>query len=206
MKLKALLFTLIHAIGLWSSTSFAGSMPLIPRGTSDDDSGSNSAKVSSLQNTSSSTVDSTNGHDKDTSPDDSTPGGLGSIKPRTDLPSLMCEGDFFAATKANWDASGAGPAYVVWIQGADKNSDEWIHRHSEEDYFAKKILDWPENIECSPDQKGCNPMPNCDRILSRVRDREQARQIFLLFTSFNLANLRAGVTRVCFDHSTRRYL
>lgn len=110
----------------------------------------------------------------------------------------MCDGDFFVADKANWNTSGAGQAYREWISGVDRESYLWLHRHSEPDFFAKEVLEWPEDIECSPEEKGRNPMPDRDVILSRVRDKEQARQIFLVFASVDKANLKAGVIKVSF--------
>lgn len=139
--------------------------------------------------------DITSGNLNATSLRNSTTGGLASIKIQTDQTSLVCDGDFFAANTKNWNASGAGQAYREWISGVDKNSHAWTNRHSEPDFFAKQVLKWPEDIECSPEEKGCNPMLDCDGILSRVRDKEQARQIFLLFAQFHNINLKPGVVK-----------
>lgn len=193
MKPIAILSTLIRAVALRSHASFADLMSIASRELHDDD---NKSERQSSPVNSSTPTNSTSDHKVASFPHKSATSGLGSIKIQTDLPSLTCDRDFFAPTKANWDASRTGQAYLEWIIGFDKESQDWINRDSEIGFFAKDVLEWPIVIECSPEEKGCNPMPDCDGIFSRVRDKEQARQILFVFVSVDNANMKAGVVKV----------
>ena len=155
-------------LSIWPSTVWAASPPLVP----------------------------TNGSAQIFTSADCISGGLGSIHIRTDLPHLECEEDYFLATEENWIDSGAGEAYVDWMKCVDKESDAWRLRKSEPDFFMKTVPQFPDNVECSVELKGCQNIPSCGDILSRVRDKHFTRQIMFIFDSFHNAYRISGTVKV----------
>lgn len=66
---------------------------------------------------------------------------------------------FFEATPKNIKASKFGAAYVDWIRKVDKTSAAWRDRQSEPDYFAKTVLEWPDDVNCGVAYNGCGGRP-----------------------------------------------
>ena len=113
---------------------------------------------------------------------------------------------FFEATEENIKASNFGAAYASWVQRIDKNSTAWRERLSEPDYFAKDILDWPDDVNCGIAYNGCDARPLCDDIIERVKNRTRARQICYIFDSFHhvsliSAQIHVGVLSRLVPHS-----
>lgn len=96
---------------------------------------------------------------------------------------------FFETTSANIKASRFGDAYANWIAAVDKSSPTWRERLSEPDYFAKTVLDWPDDVYCGITYDGCDGRPSCSDISKRIENRARARQICYIFDSFHHVSL-----------------
>ena len=103
---------------------------------------------------------------------------------------------FFDATPANIKASRFGAAYADWIQAVDKSSDAWLSRLSEPDFFAKTVLEWPDDVNCGITYDGCDGRPSCSEIGERIENRERARQICYIFDSFHHVSLISAQVHV----------
>lgn len=114
--------------------------------------------------------------------------GLGSDPVNTSH-GLPHDGQFFEATPENIEASNFGAAYADWIVGVDKNSTAWQDRLSEPDFFAKTVLEWPDDVNCGVAYNGCDGKPLCDDISERIENRTRARQICYIFDSFHHVSL-----------------
>ena len=118
----------------------------------------------------------------------STDGGLGSDPIRTDHGQAH-DLDFFEPTAKNIRDSRFGAAYVLWFIGVDKNSTAWRERLSEPDFFAKTVLEWPDDVNCGVAYNGCDMRPSCNDISERIENRTRARQICYIFDSFHHVSL-----------------
>lgn len=103
---------------------------------------------------------------------------------------------FFEATPKNVKASNLIAAYADWIKGVDKNSTAWEERLSEPDFFAKSVLEWPEDVSCGVAYNGCDGRPLCDDISERIENRTRARQICYVFNSFHHVSLISAQVHV----------
>lgn len=121
-------------------------------------------------------------------PKSSAATGLGSDPVNTGHGQVHDTG-YFDATPANINASHFGAAYAKWIIDVDKNSKAWLERLSEPDYFAKTVLDWPDDVNCGISPNGCDGRPSCSDISKRIENRFRARQICYIFDSFHHVSL-----------------
>ena len=96
---------------------------------------------------------------------------------------------YFDATPANIKASRFGAAYAHWIMNVDKTSKAWLTRLSEPDFFAKTVLEWPDDVNCGISPNGCDGRPLCSDISKRIENRFRARQICYIFDSFHHVSL-----------------
>lgn len=167
---------LLHAIRplIWSSGTLAATLPLLTRQHQNE-----------------------TGHGNETdSPQSSNSSrhGLGSDPiVQHGIPHVK---GFFEPTDENVNASRFGEAYAEWIIGVDKDSLTWKRRKSEPDFFAKEVLDWPDEVICGIAYKGCHNKPSCEDISERIENRERARQICFIFDSFDQVSLISGVIYV----------
>lgn len=153
---------------LWSSDTLAANIPLITRQDQNE---------------------TKNGNETDTHQDPKSSGtGLGS-DPVNTAHGLPHDSRFFEATPGNIDASKYGAAYADWIKSVDKNSTAWGDRLSEPDFFAKAVLEWPDDVNCGIAYNGCDGRPLCDDISERIENRTRARQICYIFDSFHHVSL-----------------
>lgn len=112
----------------------------------------------------------------------------------SDGPVLYCDHEGYF-NPSRWSESDAGKAYAQWTMVVNKTSKAWQNRVSEPDFFLRSVMGWSD-MDCGVTYKGCVRMPTCDQILSRVRDRHIARQIYFVILSVNNINLISGVVNV----------
>ena len=105
---------------------------------------------------------------------------------------------FFQASPQNIEDSQFGAAYADWIIGVDKTSSEWEDRLSEPDYFAKTVLEWPDDVNCGIAYNGCDGKPSCNEISRRIDNQTRARQICFIFDSFHHVSLISAQIHACF--------
>lgn len=155
---------------IWSSETLAASVPLITR------TGQNVTHNGNATNTKHAETPEPSGE------------GLGSDPVNTGH-GLSHDNHFFESTYENIKASNFGAAYVIWIKKVDKSSAAWRDRISEPDFFAKTVLEWPDDVNCGVAYNGCDARPLCDDISGRIPNRERARQICYIFDSFHHVSL-----------------
>ncbi|KAL8937961.1 MAG: hypothetical protein Q9216_004147 [Gyalolechia sp. 2 TL-2023] len=99
-----------------------------------------------------------------------------------------CEDDSEFFDAANWEASGAGPAYIEWIQTIDQRSPAWTDRTSEPNFFMEQVLKW-KDFDCGVGLHGCDMKPSCDDILTRLGNKEKARKVYFILKSMENLSL-----------------
>ena len=155
---------------IWSSETLAATVPLITR---------RDQNVTHNGNATNTTHGET----------PKSPGtGLGSDTVNTGH-GLPHDKHFFESTYENIKASNFGAAYADWIKRVDKNSNAWKERLSEPDFFAKTVLEWPDDVSCGVAYNGCDARPLCDDISGRIENRTRARQTCFIFDSFHHVSL-----------------
>ena len=96
----------------------------------------------------------------------------------------------------NEEESEWGIALYQWTKNVDKESPEWLGRSSEASFFAQDVLGL-ENFDCGIGiNNGCDQMPDCDTVLTRVVDKYDARRVMYVLQSYKHFTIRAVKLRV----------
>ena len=93
---------------------------------------------------------------------------------------------------ANEEESEWGIALYQCSMNIDKESPEWLQKSSEAAFFAEDVLGI-ENFDCGIGiHNGCDGMPDCDTVLTRMVDKEDARRVMYVLVSYKNFALRAA--------------
>ncbi|KAL9027868.1 MAG: hypothetical protein Q9196_003669 [Gyalolechia fulgens] len=106
---------------------------------------------------------------------------------------------------ANWDESGAGQAYIQWVQTIDQSSAAWTSRTSEPNFFMEQVLNW-QDFDCGAGLHGCDMKPSCDEILTRLGDKDKARKVYFILKSMENLSLITSVVAVSHQHDSLLWL
>ena len=110
---------------------------------------------------------------------------------------------------ANEEESEWGTALYQWSMNVDKESSKWRSKSSEAAFFADDVLGI-DNFDCGIGiDNGCDGMPDCDTVLTRMVDKEDARRVMFVLESYKNFALRAAKLLVskllpCIRHQAHR--
>ncbi len=90
---------------------------------------------------------------------------------------------FFKPTQENWRGSRAGERYLEFTRNMTQ-SPEWADKGSEPFLFAERSIGW-HGFACGVDNNGCDKRPNCDDVLTRLGDKDEARLVYFVLESMH---------------------
>ncbi|KAL8812679.1 MAG: hypothetical protein Q9223_007234, partial [Gallowayella weberi] len=92
---------------------------------------------------------------------------------------------FFKPTLHNWHQSRAGELYDQFSRNLTKSPDWGLDDRESEPYmFAVSMLGL-EGFVCGIGNNGCNSLPTCDEVLTKLRDKENARWVWFVLRSMH---------------------